>query len=72
MSRLGVLIIMVVFDLEFVPRSYMWGQRLWGADLRRAGNMRGWWLLLALVASFHIDHPGRNLPAPPKMDESGK
>jgi hypothetical protein len=54
MSRLGVLIIAVFFDLELVSRSYVWVQRLWGADLRTAGNMRGWWLLLALVASVHL------------------
>lgn len=73
MSRLGVLIIMVLFDLELVSRSYRWIQRLWGADLRAAGNMRSWWLLLALVASVHLTiHPGRNLPPSPKMDESAK
>jgi len=54
MSRLGVFIVMVFFDLELVSRSYRWVQRLWGADLRVAGNMRGWWLLLALVACVHL------------------
>jgi hypothetical protein len=54
MSRLGVLIVMLFFDLELVSRSYRWVQRLWGADLRTAGDMRGWWLLLALLASVHL------------------
>lgn len=54
MSRLGVLIVTVFFDLELVSRSYRWIQRLWGADLRAAGNMRSWWLLLALVVSVHL------------------
>lgn len=53
--RLGG-VIAIVFGLgyELVLRSYRWVQQSRGTQLLAAGNVRGWWLLSALLASVLI------------------
>jgi hypothetical protein len=54
-GKLGAVVAVVLgFGYEFVLHSYRWVQKFWGTDLLIAGNIKGWWLLSAVLASVQI------------------